>query len=236
MGPHRAVSAVCPRWFKPFPTLWHSAHKAYVTRYETNGNPTADPSDLDEGDDLLVIDPTDVRILGRISVSSYATSPPEGGTTQARPDHGVLAGDRVYVTLNSISADFSVTGPGRVLVIDPATDTVTEPSTCPNRRIARHSPRRIPDWPLRLVRRCLRRRRGNQLGPVRRCELDLSAGHRPTPPCGTIPNCPSDAPITSATRRCSARGVRRSWRARSDSGAVVSRTPSRRSPWQTARR
>jgi hypothetical protein len=132
----RAQLSVSTGGFKAHPhdVIGISAHKAYVTRYETNGNPTPDPNDLDEGDDLLIIDPTDVKILGRIPVSSYATQPAGGGTTQARPDHGVLVGDRVYVTLNSISADFSATGPGRVLVIDPATDSVTGTIELPNQK------------------------------------------------------------------------------------------------------
>jgi hypothetical protein len=113
----------------PHDVISVSAHKAYVTRYETNAAPTDDLADFDEGDDILVIDPLvaaspDKAILKRIALSSYATSV-EGKTIQARPDRGVFANGKVYVTLGSQSADFS-TGAGRVAIIDPATDQVTD--------------------------------------------------------------------------------------------------------------
>lgn len=102
-----------------------SSTKAYVTRYETNAAPTPDPADFDEGDDLLIVDPTLLTITGRIPLTPYAT-PGDGGTpTQARPDRAVLANGLVYVTLNSIDAGFAATGAGRVAIVDPTTDTVT---------------------------------------------------------------------------------------------------------------
>lgn len=122
----------------PHDVVMISAHKAYVTRYNTNANPTADPADFDEGDDLLVIDPsvTDPSrspVLNRIDLASYASSVP-GATLRADPDRAVLAAGKVYVTLNSISADYSVTGPGRVVVVDPATDSVTSVIDLPDQR------------------------------------------------------------------------------------------------------
>jgi len=102
-----------------------SSTKAYVTRYETNAAPTADPSDFDEGDDLLIIDPTLLTITGRIALTPYATPGDDGTPTQARPDRAVLANGLVYVTLNSMDATFAATGPGRVVIVDPTTDTVT---------------------------------------------------------------------------------------------------------------
>jgi hypothetical protein len=114
----------------PHDVVTISSKKAYVTRYNTNMAPTDDPSDNDEGDDLLVIDPsvtdpTKSPVLARVALSNYATSA-AGSPLLAHPDRAVLAAGRVYVTLNSFSADFKTTGPGRVVVIDPATDMVTD--------------------------------------------------------------------------------------------------------------
>lgn len=133
-GP-RAQLSVSTGGFKanPHDVISVSADKAYVTRYETNSAPTSDPADLDEGDDLLVINPRLIdatgtatsagAILGRIALSGYA-APVAGATVAARPDRGVYAGGLVYVTLGSMNADLSVAGAGRVVVIDAATDTV----------------------------------------------------------------------------------------------------------------
>ena len=101
-----------------------SSTKAYVTRYETNAAPTPVADDLDEGDDLLIVDPTLLMITGRIPLLPYATSGEDGTPTQARPDRAVLANGLVYVTLNSIDADFATTGAGRVVIVDPTTDAV----------------------------------------------------------------------------------------------------------------
>lgn len=96
-----------------------SATKAYVTRYERNANPTADPND--GGDDLLIIDPSVPKVTGRIALGSYATA----ATVQARPDRVWLADGKLFVLLNNISGTFGAIGPGRVVVVDPATDAVT---------------------------------------------------------------------------------------------------------------
>ena len=114
-----------------------SAHKAYVTRYETNAAPSADPAAFDGGDDILIIDPAPAAgaspVLGRIPLTGYATAV-AGATIQARPDRAVLANGLVYVTLDSISALFDATGPGRVVVIDPATDSVVRTIDLPEQK------------------------------------------------------------------------------------------------------
>lgn len=102
-----------------------SQSKAYVTRYEKNVTPTDANS---AGDDVLIIDPTGGVVTGRIDLSSYA-APVAGATIQARPDRMLIAAGQVFVTLASQDAGFKATGEGRVVVIDPATDTVT--STIP---------------------------------------------------------------------------------------------------------
>jgi hypothetical protein len=98
--------------------------KAYVTRYEKNLVATTPAA---TGDDVLIIDPRDGSALGRIDLSSYAAQVPgSGATVQARPDRAVIAAGKVVVTLNNQDANFAVFGEGRLVVIDPATDTVLE--------------------------------------------------------------------------------------------------------------
>jgi hypothetical protein len=98
-----------------------SETKAYVTRYDKNVAPADESS---TGDDVLIVDPMTGAVTGRIGLSSYA-APVEGVTIQARPDRMVIAGGKVFVTLGSQDAKFSAAGEGRVVAIDPATDTVT---------------------------------------------------------------------------------------------------------------
>jgi len=123
----RGQVSVSTGGFKAYPhdVVTVSEHKAYVTRSALNAKATVDPGDFDDGDDLLIIDPTALTVLGRISMSADAAPGPMGEVTQARPDRAVLVGTTVYVTLNSINADFSATGEGRVAVINTVTDTVT---------------------------------------------------------------------------------------------------------------
>lgn len=108
----------------PHDVIAVSATKAYVTRYEKNARPSADPDDFDDGDDLLIIDPSIPKVTGRIALSPYA-APLAGKTIQARPDRARLIDGKLYVALNDISGDFQAMSNGRVAVVDPATDTVT---------------------------------------------------------------------------------------------------------------
>jgi hypothetical protein len=135
----RAQLSVSTGGFKANPRdiISVSAHKAYVTRYESNPTPTDDPADLDEGNDLLVIDPLaagspQTALLGRIALAAYATSV-DGVAILARPDRGIFANGKVYVTLGNLSVDF-VPGPARVVVIDPLADAVTDVIDLPDQR------------------------------------------------------------------------------------------------------
>ena len=96
-------------------------NKFYVTRYATNLKPSADLSDFDEGADLLILDLDLGKPVARIDLSPYAT----GAGINPNPDRGLVLDGKIYITLNNFSADFSQAGPGRVLVVDPATDAVT---------------------------------------------------------------------------------------------------------------
>ncbi len=99
-----------------------SATKLYVTRYNTNAvasaaNPTA------AGDDVLILNRATASITGRIGLTTYA-APVATFVIQAQPDRMVIAGGKVYVTLGSQDANFMAAGEGRVVVIDPGSDTV----------------------------------------------------------------------------------------------------------------
>jgi hypothetical protein len=97
-----------------------SATKLYVTRYNTNVTP---PNVNAMGDDVLIVNRATGSVTGRIGLTSYA-APVTGFTIEAQPDRMVIAGGKVYVTLGSQDANFMAAGEGRVVVIDPGSDTV----------------------------------------------------------------------------------------------------------------
>jgi hypothetical protein len=100
-----------------------SATKAYVTLNEPNklGGTAAGN---DEGDDILIIDPTAETILGHIDLSAYAPTS-ASATILPRPDRALLIDGKVYVTLDDNSQDFATTADGRIVIIDPTTDSVS---------------------------------------------------------------------------------------------------------------
>jgi len=104
----------------PHDVVMLSASKAYVTRAEENGKPTPAAGDFDEGNDILVVDPSRAMVVGRIDLAPFA---PAG--VLPRADRAILAGGLVYVSFNNISADYASYGEGRIVMIDPATDLVT---------------------------------------------------------------------------------------------------------------
>jgi hypothetical protein len=95
-----------------------SASKAYVTRY--GKNPAA-ASPMAAGDDVLIIDPRDGTVTGRIDLSDDASP-----QYPASPDRAILAAGKVVVSLNHWNADTYGYDRGSLVVIDPATDRVTQ--------------------------------------------------------------------------------------------------------------
>jgi hypothetical protein len=95
-----------------------SAGKAYVTRYGKNPAPG---SRIEDGDDILMVDPRDGTVAGRIDLSAYAST-----DFPASPDRAVIAGGKVVVTLNRWNADFYTYDKGSVVIIDPDTDRVVQ--------------------------------------------------------------------------------------------------------------
>jgi hypothetical protein len=103
----------------PHDVVTLSASKAYVTRYAENGAATPTLDDFDDGDDLLIIDPTQPKILGHIDLKLSA---PTG--VLPRADRALLAEGKVFVSLNAISLDYKTYGTGRIVMVDPVTDQV----------------------------------------------------------------------------------------------------------------
>lgn len=104
----------------PHDVVTVSANKAYVTRYEKNAAATPAAADFDDGNDLLVIDPAQPKILGRIDLTPFA---PAG--VQPRADRALMAEGVVFVSLNAISGNFQIYGTGRIVMVDPFADVVT---------------------------------------------------------------------------------------------------------------
>jgi len=104
----------------PHDVVTLSASKAYVTRPEENGAATPAPGDFDDGNDLLIIDPAQTKILGRIDLKPFA---PVG--VLPRADRALLAEGVVFVSLNAIDQHWSSYGTGRIVMVDPVTDAVT---------------------------------------------------------------------------------------------------------------
>jgi hypothetical protein len=96
-----------------------STSKAYVTRYAQNAAPTASAGDFDEGNDLLIVDPTQAKITGRIDL---APSTPTG--VLPRADRAMLVEGKVFVSLNASNAKYGANATGRLVIVDPTLDQV----------------------------------------------------------------------------------------------------------------
>ena len=93
-------------------------HKAYVTRYAKNAAP-ADP--MAAGDDLLIVDPHDGTVAGRIDLAPYASA-----DFPASPDRAIIAAGKVVVTLNRWNASTYGYGDASAVIVDPSTDQVVQ--------------------------------------------------------------------------------------------------------------
>lgn len=103
----------------PHDYLAVSATKAYVTRFETNHTPGREA--FDEGGDVLIVDPREPTITGRVDLS--AAVPADGGFLP-HPDRLLRVGDFAYVLLGAYAADFATSAPTRLAVIDVHTDAL----------------------------------------------------------------------------------------------------------------
>ena len=98
-----------------------SPTKAYVPRFEQNLDAGHEP--FDQGNDVLVIDPSIPEITGRIDLLDAMAG--EDARFLPRADRAVRVEDRVYVLLGSHSEDFESTD-SRVVAIDTADDSLAD--------------------------------------------------------------------------------------------------------------
>jgi hypothetical protein len=96
-----------------------SNNKAYVPRYNPNSAATPTPLDFDDGNDVLIVDPSLAKIVGRIDL---LPSTPAG--VLPRADRALLIDGTVYLSTNAVDANFATYATGRILMIDPLTDQV----------------------------------------------------------------------------------------------------------------
>ncbi len=94
-----------------------SPHKAYVTR--ANPNAHAGREMFDGGSDILVIDPSNPSIVGRIDLSSIL---PSSGNYAPHPARAWLISDLMYVVVPLYDAGYTDTGESYVVVIDTKTE------------------------------------------------------------------------------------------------------------------
>jgi hypothetical protein len=92
-----------------------SPTKAYVTRYEPNPTPGAQP--FDGGSDVLIVDPETVTVTGRVPFSTT-------GNFLPRPARMVHVGSEVWVSLERFDADFKTAGDAQVVGISTTNDTI----------------------------------------------------------------------------------------------------------------
>lgn len=121
--PVRSAAASIEFKSNPHDYLNISNTKAYLSRYEPNLNTPA-PMSLDEGSDILVLDPQNGGMLSRIDMMPAMKG--EDPAFFARPDRMIRIGDRVYVLLQGYSLDFIESAESRVVVIDTLTDSIIE--------------------------------------------------------------------------------------------------------------
>lgn len=106
----------------PYDYVPYADDKAFVTRFASNGDPGQ--ADFDEGGDVLIIDPSEPEIVGRIDLADAFDE--DESDLQPRPDSAVLSGGTLYVMLVAIDADFAVYGPPRLVSIDPESNEIND--------------------------------------------------------------------------------------------------------------
>ena len=114
----------------PHDLIFVDETSAWATRFGTNADPDAEP--VNQGTDLLEIDPSTMTLTGeRIDLSGLNTtgmamgdSGPVEVEVFARPDRGVRIGATLVVGLARLSESFNAAGPGMTAIVDIATGSV----------------------------------------------------------------------------------------------------------------
>jgi hypothetical protein len=97
-----------------------SPTKAYVPRFEPNFSPGA--TRFDEGNDLLIVDPSAPAILGRIDLGAALGS----DEFYPRADRALKVGRWVYALLGAMSLDFTASTDAGLVVLDSETDNILQ--------------------------------------------------------------------------------------------------------------
>lgn len=95
--------------------------RAFVTRFETNGAPGE--ADLDEGGDLLVINPKSKKLVGRVDFNHLVEG--EDGGLQPRPSKLVGFGGKLQVVLGMLTDYFAAPTQSLLATVDPDTLEIT---------------------------------------------------------------------------------------------------------------
>lgn len=98
--------------------------KAYVTRFETNRAPGL--MALDQGGDVLIIDPRAPALVGRIDLSAAMA---DALGFLPRANRMVVADGMVVTLLSAYDAEFNDSAPSRVVTIDPLSDRIVGVTT-----------------------------------------------------------------------------------------------------------
>ena len=98
-----------------------SDSKAYVTRFSLDATATAAAA---MGNDVAVIDPVTGAFQARINLDAYASTV-TGATILVRPARALIAAGKIVVSLDEADAAAATYGEGKVVLLDPTTDTVT---------------------------------------------------------------------------------------------------------------
>lgn len=96
--------------------------KAYITRYEPNHNSGREA--FDAGSDLLIIDPSAAKIVGRVDLMPAMAS--AGAAFFPRADVALLAGGSLYVLLAGYSGNFVTSAESRIVKLDIETNSISE--------------------------------------------------------------------------------------------------------------
>ena len=107
----------------PQDVIYLSPTRAYVSRGAVNPTPTSRASDFDDGGDILIIDPSQGSIEGRVDLMGVTHSTADV-TLHPYAGSMVHLDGTVWVALGHQSADFGQGGEGLVVGIDTRTDTI----------------------------------------------------------------------------------------------------------------
>jgi hypothetical protein len=99
-----------------------AANKAYVTRHAFNLTSGREP--FDAGNDVLIVDPTQPAILGRIDLMAALDGEPAG--YYPRAGRALLAGGRLRVLSLGYDETFDDAVDSRMVTIDPETDEISQ--------------------------------------------------------------------------------------------------------------